>query len=41
MIKIDLIDICIKAAAADNYDDVREALKDYEDLIKAKVSLNL
>ena len=25
----------------DNYDDVREALKDYEDLIKAKVSLNL
>lgn len=24
MIKIDLIDICIKAAAADNYDDVRQ-----------------
>ena len=25
----------------DNYDDLREALKDYEDLIKSKVSLNL
>ena len=25
----------------DNYDDLREALKDYDDLIKAKVSLNL
>ena len=24
----------------DNYDDLREALKDYEDLIKAKVSMN-
>ena len=25
----------------DNYDDLREALKDYEDLIKTKVSMNL
>ena len=25
----------------DNYDDLREALKDYDDMIKAKVSLNL
>ena len=25
----------------DNYDDLREALKDYEDLIRSKVSLNL
>ena len=24
----------------DNYDDVREALKDYEDLIKSKVSMD-
>ena len=24
----------------DNYDDLREALKDYEDLIKTKVSMN-
>ena len=25
----------------DNYDDLREALKDYDDLIKTKVSMNL
>ena len=25
----------------DDYDDLREALKDYDDIIKSKVSMNL